>query len=661
MSRLYEQLCKRCNKLIGLEDAQIKERQKNREKKYKEKQQELKEEESNLKKYELLHGEDSKKYRNQKNKTKKKKKEFERAKKNHFHENFRNAVFFTGMDLTYDEVLNFSVFLSLVSFFISLIGAITCYYLLNLSVLSFLAYTIPVLTAIPSIVLWITANYPEMLEKRLKTESLGKAPNIINYMTMSLRVNPSLNRAIIFSANNTKEPMKRSLNNIIWRVYLREKSSIEESFLEYALKWGEWNNNLKRALYAVRSATLEKGHEAFNNSIERANTLIIEGTKQKVRKYTKSLKTPTTILFSIGILLPMIVGAMLPMMSLGVLDIGSINSQTSHSSPLNFPLIFLIMDIAAPLGAFLFSYKILGDRPGTTTPPTISIKENKKEKFAISLIIGFFILAVAVFLDTNTAVMTPILMLSAVIFPFSFYCFSTSIKQRKKKMKILKMEKDFPDTLFQIGSRVAEGNSLESAIKKTSIAMKNSSMGKLLRSISYNIHIKNSSLKRVLFSDDGLLKDHPSDLIKASMRTIVEITKKDPEKAGKTIVQIANFTQDMQKMDEELKTELSQSVEMMRATALFFAPIIMGVVSVLYFLLEDVFTDISSVQMIKPGLFSFSLGLYLFLISIAITYFITGIKHRIDITEFKYNLGIITSTSHIIFLITMTACSTFIL
>lgn len=661
MSRLYERLCKKSNEMIGLDDSHIQEREEKRKEKYLSKQNEFNKEKTNLKEYELLYGSDSKKYRKQKNLTKKKKKEFERAKKIHFHENFKNAVFFTDMDLTYDEVLHFSIFLSLITFFISLFGIGFCYYYLKLTIFSLLTYSIPILITAPLTVLWIAANYPEILEKRLKAESIGKAPNIINYMTMSLRVNPSLNRALIFAANNVEEPMKKSLNNVIWRVYVREKATIEDSFMDFALKWGEWNENLKRALYAVRSATLEKSHDSFTISLERANKLIIDGTKQKVQKYINSLKTPTTILFSIGILLPMIIGAMLPMMSLGVLDVKSINSQTVQSSPLTFSLVFLVMDIAAPLGAFLFSYKILGDRPGTTTPPKISTKDDCREKALLSVIIGFALLFITFILKPFLPTMTPLFLLATVVFPFSFYSISTSIKERKKKKRILEMEKEFPDVLFQIGSRVAEGDSIERAIQKTSETMKNSTIGELFRNISYNIQIKNSSLKRILFDEEGLLTEHPSNLIKASMRTIVEVTKKDPEKAGQTIIQIANFIQDMHKMDKELKNEISQSVEMMRATTLFFAPLIMGVVSVLYFLLEEVFTNISSVQMVQPNLFSFSLGLYLFLISIVMTYFITGIKHKIDITEFKYNLGIMTSISLFIFLITMTIGSSFIL
>lgn len=661
MSRPYERLCSRCNEMIGLEDSHIEERKEKRKEKYISKQNELNKEETKLKKYETLYGTDSKEYRKQKKIVEKKKKEFERSKRNHLAEDFNDAVFFTGMDLTYDEVLHFSVFLSLVSFFITLSVFTVLYYSLDLTVFSFLIYSIPVLTTLPLIVLWITANYPEILEKRLKAETIGKAPNIINYMTMSLRVDRSLNRALIFSANNTEGPVRRSLNDVIWRVYTKEKSTIEESFIDFAVKWGEWNEDLKRSLYAVRSATLEKSQDAFNNSLERANDLIIEGTKQKVNKYTKSLKTPTTILFSIGILLPMIVGAMLPMMSLGVLDISSINTETVQKSPLNFPIVFLIMDIAAPLGAFLFSYKILGNRPGTTSPPKLNNKEDNRQVLTISIIIGSSIFITSLIFRSYLSIMFPLFLLGTIVFPLSFYSISTSIKTRKEKKKILEMERDFPDVLFQVGSRVAEGDSIEHALQKTSDSMKDSEINDLLRQISYNIQVKNSSLKRVLFGEEGILKNHPSDLITASMKTIIEITKKDPKNAGQTIIQIANFIQDMYKMDENLKTELSQSVEMMRATALFFAPIIMGVVSVLYLLLEDVFTNISSVQMIQPHLFSFSLGLYLVLISTVITYFITGIKHKIDFIEFKYNLGIMCSTSFSIFLVTMTACRSFIL
>ncbi len=655
MSRLYEKACRFVNSHIGISTDELRERREEKEEEYLKAKERMREKEGKRRESRIVHGKDSREFRKASQELEKAQKRLEQTKNEYKRDGFRKTMQFTNMDLEYEDVLIFSVFMSLVSAFF-VIGSVIVYnHFVSLTILELIAYGVPITVVVPALVLLFIANYPDMLEQRLKVNSLGKAPESINYMTMSMRVRPSLHRAIVFAAKNTDEPISSGLNKIIWDVYTRKRSNLEESFLSFALEWGEWNDSLKRSLYAVRSSLLEKTEQGMKKSLARANKIVINGTKKEIKDFTESLRTPTTILFSIGILLPLIIGAMLPMIALSGLDVKSIASETAVKSPtIGLPLIVLLMDVVSPLGAFLYSYKILGDRPGTTAPPDVESMSDNRKKMVISLGLGAGLSFIVFLLYPVLKSMMPLPLFLPVVVPVSYYCLSTTWKEREERNRVKEMESEFPDALFQLGSRIAEGVSPEMAIYRTGETMEGTEIGKLFKRITSTLQVKGLSIDEALFGTDGILVDFPSRDIGATMKTVIEISKKDPKEAGNTIIQIANFKQDMADMDHEIRSNLSQSVEMMKGTALIFAPIVMGIVASLYFMLEGVFSEMASIDMVSPVVFTAVLEVYLILIGLVITYFTTGIERRGDILEFKHSFGVLLLVTVSVFSVAVT-------
>ncbi len=640
MSEFYKKTCSWVNERIGPNEDEIEKKREKDRQAYLEQKDDLIKIEQELRDAKIVNGKDSKKYLKIKNRYQKKKKKKEKCEEKYKKEDFKKTMKFIGMDFEYEEVLTFSIFLGTLGFIFALIALVVSIQFFGLSIFEILIYGIPALTIIPSIIITVTAYYPDLLEKRLKADCIGEIPETINLMTMSMRINPSLHRALTFAANNSEEPISSGLKKISWDVYMKEKISLEESFLDFAVKWGMWNKNLKSALYSVRSAMLEKEEEGFNKALERANETVIEGTKQQVKRFSKSLQTPTTVLFAIGVILPMIVGAMLPMTAMGGIDIGSMTTGTTEQrSGMSLTSMVILMNLVFPLGAFLYSYHILGKRPGTQRPVKIKKKRNRRKNMLISaMILVAIALSISLFHNSMDLLMpVPLLLLIAV--PTSYYCLTDSYHVKKERERISKLEKQFPDALFQLGSRIAEGTSLEKALVQTSDSLKQTDIGGFFDQISSSLLVNRSSIEDTLFGDEGVLKDHPSNTIKTTMRTVVQISKKDPEEAGRIIMKMANYKRDLQDMDKELKNMLSKNVEMMKGTAVIFAPFTMGVISSLYFMLEEVFTNLGGVELISPVAFSTVLGIYVILMGTVITYFTKGIENSLDSVEFKYALG----------------------
>lgn len=568
---------------------------------------------------------------------------------------FHEAIRFLGWDLEINEVMTFAGFIS----FIGLIGVGVSFLLLGLLGLGFsmiIMFT-PALVLVPVILYVFTANYPELLANRVKVKSIGRSPECINYMIMSMSLNPALDQAVKFTSEHIDEPLSTGFRRMIWGVMLRKFSNIEEAIINFAIRWGEWNENLRQSIYVIKSSTLEKTELEIKEDLDKAYDIILNGTKSMMEDFASSLSGPTMILFALGVLLPLVIGALLPMLSLQLPNASAMSSRTGEAaqqassqatSSSNLPLIVLFMNIVFPASAAIYSYYILGKRPGTSKPPKVQSKLSKTEKriyLLISIVGGVLISLLSFPPLTQYFIIDPgssIPLLLGITFAISFYLLSTTRYQKKRKDEIEKIEKEFPNALFQLGNRIAEGKPLELAIEDVMEGLKGSKITTLLNDIAYRLKMTRSPLSQVLFNENtGVLNEYPSRTIHATMKTVVKASKKDNVTAGKLIADVSSYLRDLQKIEDEIKNSLESAVGMMRSTALFFGPIVMGITTGLYSLLYGQFKRMPyEVTMISPSIFSIIIGVYLFLMTIIIVYFSIGILEGEDRIEMKYSIGI---------------------
>ena len=141
---------------------------------------------------------------------------------------FTDAVEYLGVDIAPEQAMAFAS----TTAGISLLLMLMVYVILIRtqpglsSILS--RYVLPAVFAVPLLLFSFLASYPEMLAKRVRTASIGRTPEPINYITMSLRTSPSLERAVIFAGEHSGEPMASSLKRVVWDVMLRRHASIED-------------------------------------------------------------------------------------------------------------------------------------------------------------------------------------------------------------------------------------------------------------------------------------------------------------------------------------------------------------------------------------------------------------------------------------------------
>ncbi|UCE35945.1 MAG: hypothetical protein JSW00_10285 [Thermoplasmata archaeon] len=582
-------------------------------------------------------------------------KDLARAERIYKQEKFAKAVGLLGMDITIHETMIFAGFCAIIFMVFGIVMIILTLLILNMSAIEVGLYLVPGLLLTPFVVFAFVASYPEILANRVKTKSLGRSPEAVNYLVMSMRLSPSLTKAIAFASESSDEPIASGLKKVLWNIYLREYDSVEESFLAFAYEWGEINEDFKRSLYAIRSSTLERTEEGRARILDKATEMVLEGTKRNIENFASTLQAPTTVLFALGILLPMIIGAMLPLMALQV-PTGPALETTTVSSSEKSPdfggalIIILLMDFVFPFVAFAYAYHILGKRPGTATPPDVKSELTTKNVRAIVLVsiflgVGFGILGIPYlreYLGDFGTILGSVPILLGIGFAIGYFSLATSRSQKKRKDEIKKMEEEFPDALFKLGSRIAEGEPLETALRKVADSMKGAAIAELFERISYTISVTRSTPEEAIFGEDfGILRDFPSRTICAAMKTVVESTKKDASGAGNIIINVSNYLRDLKKVEHDIKTSLNQTVQMMKSTGVLFTPLVMGITASLYVMLSKEFSMLpGSTQLLSNDLFFMVIGIYLILMVIVTVYFSVGIEHGEDKIEFKHSIGV---------------------
>ncbi|MEW5936429.1 MAG: hypothetical protein AB1665_01240 [Candidatus Thermoplasmatota archaeon] len=556
---------------------------------------------------------------------------------------FKKAAAIAGLPAERYEVQALALAVSTLALVISLALAPPLLLALgtDLPTASMLGFVMALLGSVGSYVLIV--QHPFSAAKRAKILALGRSPEALCYMVMSMHLTPSLDRAVSFAAEHAEEPLSSALRRVVWDLYTRRKGSVEEAFQGLIEEWGEGNEELKIAFHSLIAATVEKEPEGRKRVLDKANEVALEGTRRRIEEFASGLSGPSTILFALGILLPLVVGSMLPLMALGSLDIAASAGLGMSAAPSNPLAIILFMDIVFPLGAWLYARSILGRRPGTASPPLLEVPGFRGSLGTGGLIIVAFSLlgiALPLLMGEGWALLSALLILGGIALAVGSTMRGYVRAAKEVRAKVERLESEFPDALFQLGRKVDEGMPLEIALVKVAEEMKDTEVSVLFSKVSGLIRVMGIGLEDALFHPKlGVLQSYPSRVVRATLRAVMQAVERDPSAAAKMMTDLSGYLRDLRKTDQNVKVQLGGTVDNMQNTAVLFAPLIMGVTVGLYALLGATFATLGTVQMMQLWQFALVLGTYLMLMVVVISYFTANLLHIGDRYEFRRRLG----------------------
>jgi hypothetical protein len=595
---------------------------------------------------------------------------------------FKDALNFTGYDIEPWEahILAYSGFLVLL-FLMLAVDAI---------LFSFARYETDSLTAVaactgivPLAGMVYLSEYPKIHAKFMKIHSLGDIPEIQSYIVMSMKLVSNMERAITFAAENSTRPLANDLKKLIWDIHIRTYSSIDDALIAFANQWGKNSEYFKRSLHLVKSSVNEPDEAQRIITLNKSLDIVLEGTKTMMDSFSARLRTPTYVLYSIFILIPLALVALIPAVSIVGVRIDTVT-------------LVLLYDIILPLATFFYSEYILLQRPATFAPPHISdmhpelsgIRTVKKITIFTALTVGVIVGVsgyILVYIGNPFDIVSQEAMSGLLprTFPvvwaitsiITIYCLGVYTPYKKIRDGIKQIESEFADALFVLGRRISEGRSAEEAFGHTSENMKGSNIGEVFADVAKNLTGIRTTLHGAIFNEEyGAFRYVYSDRVHTTMRMFTESVHKSNEAAGVAIIKLADHLKELQEVEDNIKRSLYDVTSTMRATAMIFAPLIGGVTLALSEVIQKILQNIAKeaqllpeefnfggmmneagtamTQSVPPDIFLLVIGLYMVILVIILTRFAGGIEYGGDKPQFMYDLGQMLPMSILVFTVT---------
>lgn len=577
-------------------------------------------------------------------------------------EKFEQAIDFAHLDITPKGAFGLSIlFLILFPlFFVSLgfaFGMVT-----NIPYLALVAiFTITFFYYLYSLPFSIATTF------RIKAASemvLG-----VLYMSIAMKVIPNLEYAIKFAGENLTGPLARDFKKMLWDVYTGKFVSVTDALDPFMEKWKRESEEFVKAIFLIKNSffeTSEKRNKVLNESV----SVILSGTKDRMRNYAKDLKAPLQVLNALGILLPMLGLVFFPIVSIFLPNI--------------IQPAFLVIgyNVILPIIIYWMMKSYLERRPTAFHQPDLSKHPqfvNDKMKYII-LILSIVIPAVIIYyvytvLAAATSYANFTLLIYSMLATWAIsggiiaYTIFTTINKLKVRDEIIQIESELGEVLFQLGTQLTRGMPIENALKTSLPRLKELKISKLVEKTLYNMENFSMNFSSAVFDkESGAIKYFPSKLIHAVMHAVTEISKGGTMVLSDAMLSISAYLKNMHDVEEELKTNLDEVASEMQMQGLILSPLSSGIVVSLVAMVTEVLVilkgamdkikaqlvsygplgvasgfsldQIINLQKITPAhVFQLIVGFYMIEVVSMIAYFRSVINFGDDPIQKKYSIG----------------------
>lgn len=500
-----------------------------------------------------------------------------------------------GLEKDYDETLQAAQLgLTTPQVFSFAIYAMLSLLLLGTVLLSVLGFDTMLAAAIYGAGLFITAGivaFPILKARRNKMLVIGQSPLAILYMVISLRVNPTLENAVIFAAKNVPDPVGRVMKNIVWQVQNRTFSSVAEAIYDYSSKIKPWAPGFSDSLYLVANSVDQPTISDRERTLEKAVTVNLEYTKDVMSRFARGLSMPVMATNALGVILPVLGLVMAPMMS--------IFSQGTGIAT----LLTVSYNIVLPMILFGMMAAILSGRPGSFSIVDLSLYPERKglgtvEAFGMHLNPSVIGLGIFLFLGGTTLLsiitqggryfqstmastdsLKTVPLLLGVGLGAGVYLWYGNRKKTKLAKEIKELEREFSPALYQLANIMQQGMPLEQALYEASYALKGTKSALFFRTAIDNIQKFGLPPTQAFFDKEvGAIKIFPSSLIRNILEIVLSSAERSTYATAKATQSISVYLQNIQSVEEKIEDLLSESISTMKFQSYILIPLISGVV-----------------------------------------------------------------------------------
>jgi len=518
------------------------------------------------------------------------------------------------LNVTPSQTITLSIVVLFLVFFLGVLFSLLIYILNGTFPFIFL-----ILTLISSLFLfYYTYTIPSRIATKWRLKASSQMVPCILYIVAYMKHTSNLERAISFASQHLPPPLSLDLKKVFWDVETGKFSSIKESLENYLENWRETNLEFIESFHLIETSLYEPSESRRIEVLEKALQVILDGVYERMLKYSREIRSPLTNLYMLGIVLPTLGVALLPLAS------------TLLGGLLKWYHVLLLFNILIPFFVFYLTSEILLKRPGgygetellEMNPDYDKFKSKKPYLKALLILLPFLILGFIPFIFQYTSLPSLIGLKKDYTFnelgikflpgklfdfkevaggfvgPFGLFAiflslfiplsvalfFSLAYQEKTKdlikaRQKTKQLEEEFTNSLFQLGNRLGDGMPAEIAFSRVAESTRGQITEGFFKTVNTNIQQLGMSLEQAIFNKRrGAIIYYPSALISTSMKILIESVKKGLQVAARSLMSISQYIKNIHKINERVRDLLAEVVSDMKGNMTFLAPLLSGIV-----------------------------------------------------------------------------------
>ncbi|MFH1425141.1 MAG: hypothetical protein ABIG28_00210 [archaeon] len=486
-------------------------------------------------------------------------------------------------------------------------------------------------------VFYYTYTMPKRLANSWRLEASAQMVPAVLYVVVYMKHTSNLEKAIEFASQHLEGPLALDFKKIFYDVEIGKFSTIKQSLDNYLEQWKDYAPEFVESFHLIESSLFEPSEGRRVEILEKGLQVILDGVYEKMLKYSREIRSPLTNLYMLGIILPTLGLALLPLAS------------TLLKGMIRWPHVFVLFNVLIPFFVFYMVTEVLLKRPGgygeTSTlelNPYYSTYKSKKYwviAFLVALpflIVGFlpFIFQWDFFVNTfglesdftisafgglkffdfkmlegtRVGPFGPVAVLCSLFIPLSIVLFFSFVYSQKTKKLIQtrkdtkELEREFANSLFQLGNRLGDGMPAELAFGRVAESTQGQKSSSFFSLVNQNIQQSGMSLDRAVFDGKrGAIIYYPSALIATSMRILIESAKKGLKIAARSLMSISEYVKNIGRINQRLKDLLAEIVSDMKSNMVFLAPLLAGIVVGLAGMITFILNKLGDLQVEAGG------------------------------------------------------------
>jgi len=381
---------------------------------------------------------------------------------------------------------------------------------------------------------------------------MNESPTAIGMMRLMIDRGHSLDSVVRAVAKNGPPNIARMFSKAVWDVDTKASPDIRDSLGAMLASLPDTLTAFKRSMYLIVSASDSNDANEKTRITKDAGDTMLEGLKEMGESYSSKLNAPCMAIFGLGVMVPMILVSILPMLSVG----GQFSSAALD--PMVIAALTLIV-IPAVVGAVIMM--IASKNP-------FYVRSAERSDIIILAPVAVCIpIFVVLYMRTNDVAMS--MAISAIASGISL--FAILYRKMNAERRKVKIGSIMGDVLFDLGNRLLSGENFEKALIASFKERKD--CADLAASLEGCVSVSRGdtewAIRNAMDPYSKKMADMYADVHTSSL--------KDLRDAGRLAVSIGHQIQDQNATVNGIKNKLRSMLDMMTGTSAVFAPLILGI------------------------------------------------------------------------------------